>query len=76
MMIYIESKPGIANGELVIKGTRIRITQVVRMLLSGRTIENIHTESWPWLSKRKLRGAVKEALGYMNASMSHDKATL
>ncbi len=61
-MKYLESKSGIAQGELIIKGTRIRITQVMRMLLDGLTIERIHKEWWPWLSERKIKGAVEEAI--------------
>lgn len=72
---YLESKPGLASGKLVIKGTRIRITQVIQMLISGRTIEQIHSESWPWLTERKLSGAVEEALEFMNIPSPHDKAS-
>jgi uncharacterized protein (DUF433 family) len=57
---YLESRPERASGELTIKGTRIRIAQVINMLAHGSTIEQLH-EGWPWLSVAMLRGAVEEA---------------
>ncbi|MBU3979134.1 DUF433 domain-containing protein [Patescibacteria group bacterium] len=75
-MKYLESKEGIANGELVLKGTRIRVTQLIRMLLSGRTVDQIHTDSWPWISERKLHGAVEEAMEQMSIAAIHGKASL
>jgi uncharacterized protein (DUF433 family) len=35
---YLESRPDRASGELTIKGTRIRIAQVINMLANGFTI--------------------------------------
>ena len=60
-MKYLESVPERASGELTIKGTRIRITQVITMLANGFTIEQLHTEWFPHLSVGTLRGAVEEA---------------
>jgi uncharacterized protein (DUF433 family) len=50
-MKYLQSNPNIARGDFTIKGTRIRISQVVRMLASGITIEEMAGQWWPWLSK-------------------------
>lgn len=60
-MKYLQSDPAIARGDLTIKGTRIRIAQVFRMLASGMTIEYI-LEGWPWLTAKTLRGAMDEAI--------------
>jgi uncharacterized protein (DUF433 family) len=58
---YLESRPDRASGELTIKGTRIRIAQVINMLAHGFTIEKLHDEHFPHVSTRTLRGAVEEA---------------
>ncbi len=51
-MKYLESVPERASGELTIKGTRIRIAQVITMLANGFTIEQLHEEwfprTYPW----------------------------
>ena len=61
-MKYLQSNPGIASGELTIKGTRIRIAQVISMLANGITLEDMASDWWPWLSSDTLRGAVDEAI--------------
>ena len=66
-MKYLESRPERASGELTIKGTRIRVAQVINMLANGFTIEQLHTEWFPHLSTATLRGAVEEATQYLNA---------
>jgi uncharacterized protein (DUF433 family) len=58
---YLESRPDRASGELTIKGTRIRIAQVINMLAHGFTLEELHTEHFPHIAVRTLRGAVEEA---------------
>ena len=60
-MKYLESKPGIGNGALVIKGTRIKISLVFQKLAAGMTIEYM-LEGWPWLSEETLTGAISEAI--------------
>jgi len=65
-MNYLQSKPGIAGGELTIKDTRIRIAQVISMLANGYTIKRIHTEWFPHLSTETLSGAVEEATQYLS----------
>jgi uncharacterized protein (DUF433 family) len=60
-MNYLESNPEIANGQLVIKGTRIRIAQFLQFLKQGATLEQI--QAWyPWISMRTLTGAIDEAI--------------
>lgn len=41
-MKYLESKEGIAGGELVIIGTRIRIAQFLQFLKAGHSLEQIY----------------------------------
>jgi uncharacterized protein (DUF433 family) len=65
-MKYLESRPERASGEFTIKGTRIRIAQVINMLANGSTIEQLH-EGWPWISVTTLRGAVAEATQLLSA---------
>lgn len=60
-MKYLQSHPGIARGDLTIKGTRIRISSVLEMLAAGMTIKYISTQRYPWLPPDTLRGALKEA---------------
>ena len=62
---YLESRSDRASGELTIKGTRIRITQVINMLANGFTLKQLH-EGWPWISVTTLRGAVQEATEYLS----------
>ena len=65
-MKYLEARPDRASGELTIKGTRIRIAQVINMLAHGSTMEQLH-EGWPWISVATLRGAVEEATQLLSA---------
>jgi uncharacterized protein (DUF433 family) len=58
---YLESRPDRASGELTLKGTRIRIAQVINMLAHGFTLQELHTEHFPHVSVSTLRGAVEEA---------------
>jgi uncharacterized protein (DUF433 family) len=60
-MKYLESIPERCNGELTIKGTRIRVAQVINMLANGFTLQELHTEHFPHVSVSTLRGAVEEA---------------
>lgn len=66
-MKYLESKPERASGELTIKGTRIRIAQIINMLANGFTIKQLHTEWFPHISISTLRGAVEEAAQCLSA---------
>ena len=64
-MKYLRSNPNIAQGELIIKGTRIRIATAITRLAHGWTIDELH-ESWPHLSVTVIRGAIDEATAYLN----------
>lgn len=61
-MKYLESNPQIASGHFVIKGTRIRIAHVLRLIVEGVSIEEIHKEWYSWVPVSMLRGAVNEAI--------------
>ncbi len=61
-MKYLESNPQIASGHLVIKGTRIRIAHVLRLITEGVSVEKIHKEWYSWIPVSVLRGAVNEAI--------------
>jgi uncharacterized protein (DUF433 family) len=65
-MKYLEAVPERASGELTIKGTRIRIAQVINMLAHGFTLEELHTEHFPHVSIRTLHGAVEEATEFLS----------
>jgi uncharacterized protein (DUF433 family) len=66
-MKYLDQRPERASGELTIKGTRIRIAQVINMLANGFTLETLHTEHFPHVSIDTLRGALEEAANYLSA---------
>lgn len=60
-MKYLESKPNVASGHLVIKGTRIRIALILNFLKQGTTLQELH-EWYPWISQKNLSGAIDEAI--------------
>jgi len=66
-MKYLDQRPERASGELTIKGTRIRVAQVINMLANGFTMDQLHNEWFPHVSVSTLRGAVEEATGYLSA---------
>ena len=66
-MKYLEAIPERASGELTIKGTRIRIAQIINMLANGFTIQELHAEWYPHLSVSVLKGAVEEATEILSA---------
>jgi uncharacterized protein (DUF433 family) len=66
-MIYLESRPERASGALTIKGTRIRVAQVINMLANGFTVKELHNDWFPHVPISTLRGAVEEATQYLNA---------
>lgn len=68
-MKYLESNPGISAGQLVLKGTRIRVSHLLSKLLAGQTIEQIHTEWYPQIPLATLRGAVQEAITAFDQSV-------
>lgn len=64
---YLEARPDRASGELTIKGTRIRIAQVINMLANGHTLAQMY-DGWPWLSAATLKGAIEEAAELLSVS--------
>jgi hypothetical protein len=46
-MKYLDQRPERASGELTVKGTRIRVAQVINMLANGFTLQELHTEHFP-----------------------------
>lgn len=68
-MKYLDFNPEIASGHLVIKGTRIRVAHVLKLMLEGQAIEEIHSEWYPWLSLSKLKGAVEEAISQISVPL-------
>ena len=59
-MKYLQSHPGIAQGELTLKGTRIFVADAITLLAHGYTIGQLH-ERWPHVSITAIRGAIEEA---------------
>ena len=62
VMKYLEAIPERCSGALTIKGTRIRVSRLLKLVISGMSYEQIHTEWYPHLSASTLRGAVEEAI--------------
>ena len=73
-MKYLESRADIGGGELIIKGTRIRIAQFLQFLKDGSSLQEIH-KLYPWISMKKLSGAVDEVIESVTQT-SHAKAVL
>jgi uncharacterized protein (DUF433 family) len=69
-MKYLQSDPEIASGDLTIKGTRICISDVLRMLAGGTTFEYLITKRWPWMPEQTLRGAIEEGINQLDPSLS------
>jgi uncharacterized protein (DUF433 family) len=67
---YLETRPDRCSGELTLKGTRIRIAQVINMLAHGYTLERLHQEWFPQLSVSTLRRAVEEASELLSANVN------
>jgi len=70
-MKYLQSNPGIAGGELTIKGTRIRIASILEMLAAGMTLKYIATQRYPWLPSGTITGALREASQQFEAQQPH-----
>ena len=67
---YLESRPDRCSGELTLKGTRIRIAQIINMLAHGYTLERLHTEWFPQLTVHTMRRAVEEATEILSANVN------
>ena len=61
-MQYLESRQDRASGALTIKGTRIRVAHLLKLVVSGMSYKQIQTEWYPQLSAATLRGAIEEAI--------------
>jgi uncharacterized protein (DUF433 family) len=69
-MKYLESIPERCSGALTIKGTRIRVSHLLKLVTSGMSYEQIHNEWYPHLSVSMLRGAVEEAIAQLSKPYS------
>jgi uncharacterized protein (DUF433 family) len=67
---YLESQSDRASGALTIKGTRIRVSHLLKLVTSGMSYEQIHTEWYPQLTVATLRGAVEEAIAHLSLPAS------
>jgi uncharacterized protein (DUF433 family) len=63
-MKYLSLHPDVIGGELALKGTRIGIALVFQCLAAGETVEKM-LQGWPWLVEETLRGAMAEAIKYL-----------
>ena len=63
---YLESRPDRASGALTVKGTRIRVAHLLKLVIAGMSYQQIQTEWYPHLSIATLRGAVEEALAHLS----------
>jgi uncharacterized protein (DUF433 family) len=66
-MKYLEAQPERASGALTIKGTRIRVAHLLKLVVSGMSYQQIQAEWYPHLSVATLRGAVEEAISHLSA---------
>ncbi len=58
----ISINPGICHGQACVKGTRMPVHQIVRMLANGDTVESLLAE-YPFLSREDIMGALDYAAG-------------
>jgi uncharacterized protein (DUF433 family) len=65
-MKYLDSRPERASGALTIRGTRIRVAHVLKLVVAGMSYEQVQTEWYPQLSVSTLRGAVEEAIAHLS----------
>jgi len=63
---YLEAIPERCSGALTIKGTRIRVSHLLKLVTSGMSYQQIQTEWYPHLSVVTLRGAVEEAIAHLS----------
>jgi uncharacterized protein (DUF433 family) len=65
-MKYLDSRPERASGALTIKGTRIRVAHLLKLVVAGMSYKQIQTEWYPHLSVSTLRGAVEEPIAHLS----------
>ena len=56
----ISIDPGICHGQACVKGTRIPVHQIVRMLANGDTVDNLIAE-YPALSREDFKACLEYA---------------
>lgn len=59
-MERIESNPDILGGKPVIKGTRIPVYQILKLLAAGYTINKV-AEDYPDITKEDVKAAIEYA---------------
>ena len=69
MYEHISIDPRVCHGQACIRGTRIPVHQVVRMLANGDTIEDL-LEEYPSLKREQILGALDYA-----ASLAEEQVT-
>lgn len=57
---YIVADPGICHGKPTFKGTRIMVWQILEMLASSETVEEI-LENYPSLNRNHIKAALEFA---------------
>ena len=63
-MERIESNPEILGGKPIIKGTRIPVYQILKLLAAGYTIEKV-VEDYPDITKEDVKAAIDYAEGIL-----------
>ena len=61
----IEQNPDILGGKPVIRGTRIPVDAILRLLGDGETVEGV-LEAWPRLTEADIRAAQAFAADYLS----------
>ena len=65
----ISIDPGICHGQACVKGTRLPVHQIVRMLANGETVEGFLSE-YPYLSREDIAASLDYA-----ASLAEEQVT-
>ncbi len=67
MKKYVSTDPKIMGGAPVIAGTRIPMARIVFLLKEGETVEEIQ-QGYPWVTLKKLKGAIAELVDLLSSS--------
>ena len=67
---FIELNPQIMIGKAVIKGTRITVENIMEMIATGDTVDNI-MEAFPHLSKEQILAALRYATDVLKNEEIH-----
>jgi uncharacterized protein (DUF433 family) len=68
----IEVNPRICHGKPVIRGTRIMVWQILDLLQSGLTFQQIRKDYFPQLTQEDIQACVQ----YANALIQHEEVHL